>query len=103
MSGNGWFRKIIYSTLAIIFSVVMYRNLQKWSQGQTYIAYSPSSGSTLPYPSVTVCPHSYNGFEIDNKQEENRLLAVHHVVDNKLDSYEVAKYMYKTTGWARKN
>ena len=86
MSGNGWFRTIIYSTLALIFSVVMYQNLQKWFQGQTYIAYSSSSASTLPYPSVTVCPYSYKGFaNINNITEENRLIGVNHVVDNMLD------------------
>ena len=87
MSGNGWFRKIIYSTLTIIFSVIMYENLQNWSQGQTYIAFSSSYASTLPYPSVTVCPHNYKPSE-DNKTEENRLLGVHHVVDNMSDSIE---------------
>lgn len=89
MSGNGWFRKIIYSTLTIIFSVVMYQNLQSWSQRQTNIAFSSSRASTLPYPSVTVCPYiyGYNGLEINNT-EENRLLGISHVVDNMLDSFE---------------
>ena len=83
MSGNGWFRKIIYSTLTIIFSVIMYENLQNWSQGQTYIAFSSSYASTLPYPSVTVCPQSYEGFkDVNNITEENRLLGVNHIVDN---------------------
>ena len=68
--------------------LIMYNNLQNWSHGQTNVAFSSSSAATLPYPSVTVCPYSYNNTaeDIESITRENRLLGLNHVVDNKLNS-----------------
>ena len=84
MSLNGWRRICIHATLTFIFTVIMYNNLQNWSHGETNVAFSSSSAATLPYPSVTVCPYSYNKVEdIESITRENRLLGLNHVVDNK--------------------
>ena len=85
MSGNGWLRKCIYATFTLIFAVIMSNNLQNWSRGQTNVAFSSSSAATLPYPSVTVCPYSYS-YQVEDMESiarENRLIGLHHVVDNK--------------------
>ena len=88
MSGRSWFRICIHTTLTFIFIFIMYKNLQNWSHGQTNIAFSSSSAATLPYPSVTICPYSYNYQveDIESITKENRLLGLSHIVDNKLDS-----------------
>ena len=88
MSRNGWLRICIHAILTFIFMLIMYNNLQNWSHGQTNVAFSSSSAATLPYPSVTVCPYSYNNTaeDIESITRENRLLGLNHVVDNKLNS-----------------
>ena len=87
MSGCGRLRKCIYATLTLIFTFIMYKNLQNLTKWQTNVALSSSSAAKLPYPSVTVCPYSYNHQveDIEYITKENRLLGLHHVADNKLD------------------
>ena len=89
MDVTGWIRKCVHAILISTLMWIMYENLLKWSQGQTNISFRPSSAPTLPYPSVTVCPYSYNSIEdMDSITGENRLLGLNHDVDDLLDSVD---------------
>ena len=95
MTGKGWLRKSSYAILLLVFVVIMYKNLQHWSEGQMNIAYSLQSAETLQYPSITVCPYQYNLLgnnesssgddESESIMNERRLISLHHVVENKLN------------------
>ena len=91
MDVTGWIRKCVHAILISTLMWIMYENLLKWSQGQTNISFIPSSATTLPYPSVTICPYNISDSieDIDSIRGENRLLRLNHVVDNMLDSFDL--------------
>ena len=106
MDVTGWIRKCVHAILIITLMWIMYENLLKWSQGQTNISFIPSSATTLPYPSVTICPYNISDSieDIDSIRGENRLLRLNHVVDNVLDSFDLKdslSFKLRKTRWKK--
>ena len=106
MDVTGWIRKCVHAILISTLMWIMYENLLKWSQGQTNISFIPSSATTLPYPSVTICPYNISDSieDIDSIRGENRLLRLNHVVDNVLDLFDlrIATDIFIKTFFSRK-